>query len=164
MPILCPSCTIDKFKNVYLSNCTLEKQAQFQSIWFQLDNYMYEMPPSSYLIVGPSTKTVVATCYLKFGVADDKNFGLLGITFLENFTQYYSLTNNQLALIPSNPATATTIEIKNHNAIVIGVLVPLTLVACCLLLAYSIKLGFENEKEENKPNADPQNTHQLAEQ
>lgn len=29
MPILCPNCTIDQFKNVFLSDCTPQKQANF---------------------------------------------------------------------------------------------------------------------------------------
>jgi len=107
MPLICPNCTLNTAVGMYeLSTCTQADINTFAPLWFKLDNYYYEMPVSSYLQVVPSALSY-PQCYIKIAQQTSNNdFGTLGITFLQNFVQYYSLTHNQQAFMPSEQSTA----------------------------------------------------------
>ena len=63
------------------------------------------MPVSSYILMHLFLN--VPTCLVLIEPSLKPNFGILGITFLENFTQYYSPQHNQFALVPNDPSNAT---------------------------------------------------------
>lgn len=63
-------------------------------LWVQLDETAYKFPPQSYLtIIGNRV------CRLKIQSngdlsASDKDYGILGMNFLENYLQLYDLDTN----------------------------------------------------------------------
>lgn len=58
--------------------------ASFPSLWFKIDSAWYEMPAESY--VGTYTSFGITVCAVKIRPKPKASgFGILGITFLENF-------------------------------------------------------------------------------
>lgn len=78
------------------------------------------MPVSSYLEVYQSQNRL-PNCLIKIREAKGKNFGTLGITFLENFAQYYSVDHRQLALKPNSLTQAKVMvdDINEQAAVVV---------------------------------------------
>lgn len=105
------------------------------------------MPVSSYIYVHRLFN--IPACLVLIEPSLKPDFGILGITFLENFTQYYSLTHNQIALLPNDPATA---NVKNvdlpQTRLIIG-----SIAACIalyiLLMVISVRLTLKPENGAN---------------
>lgn len=76
-------------------NCDL---TAFESLWFQLDNMLYEFQPKQYLIIYRTTKET--QCYFSMRSLDN-NFNLLGINFLVGFYQLYDMPTHQVAFAPN---------------------------------------------------------------
>lgn len=50
IPVLCPLCVQnEQFNILVVENCLDEQIDSFQPVWFQIENYLYEMPVESYL-------------------------------------------------------------------------------------------------------------------
>lgn len=93
LPLVCPNCVFNSQMGLYqLDLCNNEAQLKFKPIWFKLDSSYYEMPVSSYLQVYPSAFGY-SQCIIKIAEQKKNNFGTLGVTFLENYSQYYSISH-----------------------------------------------------------------------
>lgn len=94
MPHLCPHCAYDPDVGVHaLNDCFSEEIAQFEPIWFQLESHLFEMPVQSYLYVAQKGFDN-PKCYVKIARKTGGDFGTLGVNFLENYVQYYSVDGN----------------------------------------------------------------------
>ena len=103
------------------------------------------MPVSSYIYVQIILN--VPACLVLIEPSLKPDFGILGITFLENFTQYYSITHNQFALVPNDPNTATVINVDlPQTRLIIGSIatcIPLFII----FMVISVRVTFKSDEE-----------------
>ena len=95
----------------------------FETIWFQLDSLWYALPPNSYLLlyVTPirNSRDYDVYCMLRIRSKKDKEYGVLGANFLENYFQLYDVTRNTLCL-KSISENGTLLDAKGQNVIGFG--------------------------------------------
>lgn len=125
------------------------------------------MPVSSYIAIQLIFN--IPACLVLIEPSLKPDFGILGITFLENFTQFYSITHNQFALAPNNQATAKIINADLHQTrLIIG-----SVAACIplyiIFMIISVRITLKSDDDLPEPNqyvsADAERVvTQLAEQ
>ena len=72
--------------------CTASVRAGFKPLRFQIDGLMYELAPENYYYVWQYFD--VDICDFKISMREGSDFGVLGINFLQEHVQYYSLDHN----------------------------------------------------------------------
>lgn len=75
----------------------------FEPVWFQIDRHSYKIPANSYLILLSTEADVEGLFYCEIRFAretTDRDYGILGINFLENYQQLYDVEVNQQCLKP----------------------------------------------------------------
>ena len=70
---------------------------EFDPLWFQIDLHWYKLAPNSYLLfLGTDFLTGTWYCEIRLNAMKNKRkeYGVLGINFLENYMQYHDVTLN----------------------------------------------------------------------
>ena len=73
---------------------------EFPAIWFKLDNHWYQYAPTAYLEVMYEDFEYNTVCSIQIRKSHypGRDFGVLGINFLENYLQWHDIRRNTVCL------------------------------------------------------------------
>ena len=96
---------------IYQAPCTQEQFDTLPDLKVQLNNQVFSIPKSSYIIKYPTR------CYLLITPKADFNFYILGEVFLTNYYSIYDLDNMRVGLVPAKGSDAKYDDIPNMSRV-----------------------------------------------